>query len=484
MSLWVGPQVDVFSTITPPSLPSLSLAFPDENFTFVSVHLIGFASQLFPKKKKTPPTDPNNPNSTTQSSSTDEDHVPFKFWDPRTWVQPPTADLSDTASTQVYLILTPPPENTVILFCQHTSRPLAAPIVARLRNPSTILRSSSDPSFLLYAILDCIVDHSVLLVRSYQGRMAELEAAVFKHALSLYTKDLQFLRGEIQGIRIAVSPLRGVVAQLRSVRPPGSGLSRGKTVKSTKGVLTKKDSLADAASLAGSAGRGRQTKSTLERNKSGGVVSMAEGTGESDAEGDGEGADDDEDWDEDDEVPVATNAPATGLGFAFALTAGTFGDDSIGEAAGAAMMLGPDLITPLTKLFFGDVLDHISTVLDVVDLLERSAGDLIDLIFNTIATNTNDNMVRERQCGWADRSNHVLFETHNRSPSLQRVLAVVSIIFLPCTFLTGFFGMNIVDFPELEITGGSRTVWIMFLAITVGTLIVFGIFGMLDCECG
>jgi Mg2+ and Co2+ transporter CorA len=125
------------------------------NLTFISVHLIGFAEQLFPK--------------TAAEALESQEEVPtFKFYDPRTWNQPPAAEYSSTASTQLFLILTPPPENTLILFCQDTSRPLAAPIVSRLRSRSTLLRSSADPSFLLYALLDCIVDHSVLLIRSYQ----------------------------------------------------------------------------------------------------------------------------------------------------------------------------------------------------------------------------------------------------------------------------------------------------------------------------
>lgn len=328
------------------------------------------------------------------------------WFNPFSWSRT-SLDLSDTGSTQIYMILTPPPSNTLILITQHTSRPLAAPIVARLRDSSTLIRTSADPSFLLYALLDCIVDHSVLLIRSYQARMAELEAAVFQKARSGYTRDLQFLRGEIQGIRIAVAPLRGVVAQLRMTR-------QGVKV----GTPTAGEEEEEGVDGLWKSSEGMQTEGEL-----------------------GIGA-----------------AEKTGLGFAFALTAGTFGTDSLFAAAGAAQMLGPDLVSPLSKLFFGDVLDHISTVLDVVDMLERSAGDLIDLIFNTIATQTNDNM---------------------------RILAIVSIIFLPCTFLTGFYGMNIPPeaFPELEVAGGTRTVWIILAATTMLTLLVFWMMGMLECEC-
>lgn len=63
-----------------------------------------------------------------------------------------------------------------------------------------------------------------------------------------------------------------------------------------------------------------------------------------------------------------------GLGFAFAVSAGAFSTESVEKGVGAAQMLGPDLISPLSKLYLGDALDYIWTVLDVVDLLERSRG--------------------------------------------------------------------------------------------------------------
>lgn len=118
-------------------------------------------------------------------------------------------------------------------------------------------------------------------------------------------------------------------------------------------------------------------------------------------------------------------------------------------------------------------------------------GDLIDLIFNTIATNTNDNMVGIRKL----LKTMILqlldgmsgFRRPLTSPfrSSQRILAIVSIIFLPCTFLTGFYGMNFDPdmFPELYLPGGTRTSWVVMLVITVATLTVFGVMGMLDCEC-
>ncbi|KAK2592700.1 hypothetical protein QQS21_009601 [Conoideocrella luteorostrata] len=83
------------------------------------------------------------------------------------------------------------------------------------------------------------------------------------------------------------------------------------------------------------------------------------------------------------------------------------------------------IVTPLTHTYLGDVLDHCIIITEALQQLKQSSENLINLIFNTISANQSQSM---------------------------RQLTMVTIIFLPLTFITGFFGQNFKDegFPEIS----------------------------------
>lgn len=81
------------------------------------------------------------------------------------------------------------------------------------------------------------------------------------------------------------------------------------------------------------------------------------------------------------------------------------------------------IITPMTHTYLGDVLDHCVLITESLNGIKSQADGLIDLIFNTISAYQNESM---------------------------KQLTLLTTLFLPLTFLTGYFGMNIQPFTDLD----------------------------------
>ncbi|PFH62629.1 hypothetical protein XA68_12703 [Ophiocordyceps unilateralis] len=101
------------------------------------------------------------------------------------------------------------------------------------------------------------------------------------------------------------------------------------------------------------------------------------------------------------------------------------------------------IVSSVTCTYLGDVLDHCIVICDALQQLKQSSEDLIGLIFNTISATQNESM---------------------------RQLTTVTIIFLPLTFITGFFGQNFNNFPELH--HGIWYFWACAVPTAVATVLI------------
>ncbi|KAM0789443.1 hypothetical protein ACM66B_000266 [Microbotryomycetes sp. NB124-2] len=97
------------------------------------------------------------------------------------------------------------------------------------------------------------------------------------------------------------------------------------------------------------------------------------------------------------------------------------------------------------KVYLGDVIDHVEGSLSSLDLFSDLAENLISFTLN----------------GMSHASNAYL-----------QGLSVLSVVFLPLTFLSGYFGQNFEDFPQIR-----GNVWYFWQIAIPTTFLTVGIFG-------
>ncbi|MEI6277784.1 MAG: magnesium/cobalt transporter CorA [Verrucomicrobiae bacterium] len=109
------------------------------------------------------------------------------------------------------------------------------------------------------------------------------------------------------------------------------------------------------------------------------------------------------------------------------------------------------LIGRETQIFLRDCYDHTTQIIDIIESCRDLTAGLMDLYLSSLGFRTNE---------------------------IMRVLTIVSVVFIPLTFLAGVYGMNFNteqkwNMPELNWPFGYLAFWALCLSIVTGMLLFF-----------
>ncbi len=104
------------------------------------------------------------------------------------------------------------------------------------------------------------------------------------------------------------------------------------------------------------------------------------------------------------------------------------------------------LIQGSTLIYFRDVYDHLVEVVDVLEMYREIVGNLFEIYLSSV---------------------------NNRINNVMKVLAVVTTIFMPLSFIAGIYGMNFEHMPELQSVYGYPIVLLVMLVLAIVMMLVF-----------
>jgi magnesium transporter len=110
------------------------------------------------------------------------------------------------------------------------------------------------------------------------------------------------------------------------------------------------------------------------------------------------------------------------------------------------------VMTTETRLYIRDCYDHSVQILDLLETYRELGSDLIDMYLSMVSNRTNE---------------------------IMRVLTVISVVFIPLTFIAGVYGMNfdteksLWNMPELKWYFGYPFALLLMLMVALGQMIFF-----------
>ncbi|MGB5106658.1 MAG: magnesium/cobalt transporter CorA [Candidatus Zixiibacteriota bacterium] len=105
-----------------------------------------------------------------------------------------------------------------------------------------------------------------------------------------------------------------------------------------------------------------------------------------------------------------------------------------------------DVITPKAAIYFSDINDHLHVMISTADNQRDAINSAMDLYFSMVSTKTND---------------------------VIKFLTILSALFLPATFIVGYYGMNFETIPEFSWRLGFPFAVFLIVGVISGLLLFF-----------
>ncbi|OCF72414.1 hypothetical protein I204_06793 [Kwoniella mangroviensis CBS 8886] len=306
-------------------------------------------------------------------------------------------------------------DGTLISMDAKPTREVLAPIYHRLEDESSLLRRSGDVSMLAQAILD--VDLLLCLdsqiSQTFESELLKLEASVLVNPQMETVRHLHILSSQLIRLRRSLTPLLHLCYIVRDQDAQRSVAASAMVPTGTRGTGT--GAATPGLSLNGnhhSMGGGMQhthlglnlTPQQSNQSQSHGYLGQPISP-----------------------TPSRAGTPLPGGGFSRSRDRATDGDDGasvlsmFGVNPTQAVHVG--FFSPMTKVYIGDVIDHLEITVGSLEQFVNTCDHLTDYVFNVLSFQTNESMER---------------------------LSIVTVVFLPLTFIASYFGMNFDDFDELH----------------------------------
>ncbi|KAJ3569911.1 hypothetical protein NP233_g4745 [Leucocoprinus birnbaumii] len=365
-------------------------------------------------------------------------------------------------------------DGTVISIMPTANLDFTAPITERLYHNQSVLRTTEDASLLLQSLLDLVVDRILEVVDEYQMKIHKIEHDIMLNPSMESVRSLHVLSGDLIMHKLTLEPIKTMmynlrrydvdrcVAMAKHIKAEAEFSDDDGTEPNTPAV-----SKPNKPASHGSAQKETDRKNGKRPKREQSLLSSHWGfePEASRSEPDGDGDD---------------RAPADSIhGMDMGLNkksrkrlrarrqsqakrdaeraermrwekAWRYLDINDGQGGDKRRFRG--YLSYMCKVYLSDVCDHMEFALTSLDMFAGISENLIDYAFNMASYNMNQVMNR---------------------------LTIVTIIFLPLTLLTGYFGMNFEPFTSLD--GHSETLfWKIAIPSMAALIPLFMITDILD----